>query len=84
MPTQDAILQKLRQLAMRSLRLELSEDELAVMSRLDEYAGVDSLAVLIFVNAVEKEFGVKLDPDALSRETIANLPSLARFLESKC
>ena len=85
---EDAIIHQLRQLAASSLGLELTGDELEAMTRLDEYAGVDSLAILIFVHAVEKQFGVKLQGDALSRQNINNLPNLAgllaRRLKSEC
>jgi len=88
MPPQDAIIRQLQQLAASSLGLALTGDELDAMSRLDEYAGVDSLAILIFVHAVEKHFSVKLDSDALTRQSINNLPNLAsllaRRLKSEC
>lgn len=73
----ETILPRLQRLAAEVLELDLPDHELGTLTRLDEMMGLDSIAVAVFVVAVEKEFGVALDGDELKRETIANLPLLA-------
>lgn len=72
-----AILDRLRRLAARVLHLDLPEPELAGLSRLDEVTALDSLAVVEFAVAVEREFDVTLAGDDLRRATVADLPLLA-------
>lgn len=73
----ETILPRLQRLAAEVLELDLPEHELGTLTALDEVMGLDSIAVAVFVVAVEKEFGIALDGDELTRETIANLPLLA-------
>jgi acyl carrier protein len=75
--TQEAIMQRLQRLAITALDLDLPEIDSGSMRRLDEVAGLDSVTVLVFVVAVETEFGITFDAGELNRETIANLPRLA-------
>lgn len=80
MPSRDLVLQRLRQSAVRALNLNLSADELAPLTRLDEVAGIDPLSILEFVSAVEKEFGITLGEDQLRSSFLANLPELAEHI----
>ncbi len=80
--TDAPILQRLRQVACAALNLNLAPDEAAALSRLDEVAGLDSLTVLNLVSAVEKEFGVTLEPADLSIGVLADLPRLASRIAS--
>jgi acyl carrier protein len=78
----DLILQRLRQLSCAALNLNLSPEETAALSRLDEVAGFDSLTVLNFVSAVEKEFDVTLTGAELTTELLVDLPRLAARIAS--
>jgi len=80
MLTSDIVLQRLRRLANASLNLNLGAEELAALTRLDEVSGFDSLTVLEFVTAVEKEFGLTLEAGALRAAFLANLPALAEYI----
>ncbi len=80
MPSRDLILQRLRHVAVRALNLNLSADELATLTRLDEVTGLDSLSILEFVSALEQEFGITLGEDQLRSSFLANLPELARYI----
>jgi acyl carrier protein len=73
-----AILGRLRRLASEVLRLDLRDEELADMDRLDEMAGLDSLTIALFVVTIEKDFGITLGAGDLKRETVADLPRLAQ------
>jgi len=83
MPTRDLIFQRLQRLAVSSLNLDLSAEELATLTRLDEVAGLDSLTILEFVAAVEKEFGITLGEDELRANLLANLPELAERISER-
>lgn len=83
MPTRDLIFQRLQRLAVSSLNLDLSAGELATLTRLDEVAGLDSLTILEFVAAVEKEFGITLGEDELRANLLANLPELAERISER-
>lgn len=83
MPTRDLIFQRLQRLAVSSLNLDLSAGELATLTRLDEVAGLDSLTILEFVAAVEKEFGITLRENELRANLLANLPELAERISER-
>jgi acyl carrier protein len=76
----DAILHRLQLLAAEVLKLDLQDHELAALNRLDDVTGLDSLNVVLFVVAVEKEFGITLAADELKRETVADLRLLAEHV----
>ena len=46
-------------------------------------AGLDSMAVMQLVVAVEDEYGVELVPDDLTRETLATPTTLAKLIAAK-
>ena len=64
-----------------SLGLNLSEAELDYERKLDEYAGLDSLAVLEFITAIEKEFGITIEPELLRLDFVSDLGELAAYVE---
>ncbi len=80
--TPDIVLQRLRRLASSSLNLNLSAEELATLTRLDAVTGFDSLTVLEFVSAIEKEFGLTLQAGELRTDFLADLPALAEYIST--
>ncbi len=46
-------------------------------------AGMDSMAVMQIVVAVEDEYGVELGPDDLTKENLATPTTLARLIAAK-
>ena len=46
-------------------------------------AGLDSMAVMRLVVAIEDEYGVELDPDDLTRANLATPRSLAELISSR-
>jgi acyl carrier protein len=50
---------------------------------LEEVAILDSIALLEFVTAVEKEFGLKLEPELLDFDFLRDLPALASHIEQR-
>ena len=83
MSTPDLILQRLRHLASSSLNLKLTAEELATLTRLDDVTGFDSLTVLEFLMAVEKEFGLTFEASELRTDFLADLPRLAKFIAAR-
>jgi acyl carrier protein len=83
MPAPGFVLQRLRRLATSTLNLNLSAEEEAALTRLDAVAGLDSLALLQLVAAVEKEFGIQLGPAELRSDLLADLPALAERLSAR-
>ncbi len=67
----------------RSLHLNLSERDLDYEQRLDELAGLDSLAVIEFVTALEKEFGITMETEMLRIDLVRDLPQLAAYVEDR-
>lgn len=77
------IARRVREVFIRSLSLNLAEPELPYGEKLDEMAGLDSLAVLEFLTALEKEFGITLDPELLDLGTLRDLRALATYIENR-
>jgi acyl carrier protein len=82
MSTPDLVLQRLRRLASSSLNMNLTAEELATLTQLDEVTGFDSLTVLEFVSAVEKEFGLTFEESELRADFLADLPGLAEYISA--
>jgi acyl carrier protein len=72
---------RIRRVFIESLRLNVSEEDLPYEHKLDEAAGLDSIAVLEFVAALEKEFGIEIEPEFLEIDFVRDLPRLAFYIE---
>jgi acyl carrier protein len=65
-----------------SLSLDIEEDDLRYSENLDDVIGLDSLAVLEFVAALEKEFNVTLAEDRVDLNLLRDLPALAEYIQT--
>jgi acyl carrier protein len=74
---------RIRRVFVESLHLNLKAEDLDYERKLDESVGMDSLAVLEFITALEQEFGFKLDPEMLRLDFVRDLPRLAAYLEER-
>lgn len=74
---------RIRRVFVDSLGLNMSAADLDYERRLDEYAGLDSLAVLEFITALEKEFGITIEPDLLRLDFVRDLHELAAYVENR-
>lgn len=74
---------RIRRVFVESLRLNLKAEDLDYAHKLDESVGLDSLAVLEFIAALEKEFGFKIDPEMLQLDLVRDLPQLASYIEER-
>lgn len=71
----------------RILRTELRLGDEAQIDADTPLAGgdydLDSLDMLMIVTAVEKDFGLKIPSEDLTREAFASVGSLARFIDER-
>ena len=73
---------KLKDLLIRSLRLERTADSLPE-SNLAAELGIDSLKSLEFLVWVENEFGIEIDDADLSVKLVDSLDTLAGYIDRK-
>jgi acyl carrier protein len=71
---------RISQVIIRDLELNISQDEIQSASRLDELFGMDSIAIVELVVGVEKEFDIKIPPEYLTVEMFQNLSTLAEHI----
>jgi acyl carrier protein len=74
---------RIRRVFVESLHLNVRDDQVAYEQMLEEVAILDSIALLEFVTAVEKEFGIKMDPQLLDFDFLRDLPALASYIEQR-
>jgi len=80
--TRDDVLARVRRVLIDSLSLNIEEDDLRYSESLDQVMGLDSLAVLEFTTALEKEFGIMIEHEKLELSLLRDLPALARYIQS--
>ena len=83
MPNHSDIAARIRTALIDALSLNLREEDLQYSGKLDELVGLDSLAALEFVAALEKEFGITFGPERLELETLRDLPKLADYIATQ-
>lgn len=76
-------LDRIRRVFIESLHLNLQAEDLADGDKLKEAAGLDSVAVLEFVAALEKEFEITLEPEMLTIEVVGDLKQLAAYIDER-
>jgi acyl carrier protein len=76
---------RIRKVFVESLHLNVRDEELPYEQILEEAAILDSIAVLEFVTAVEKEFGITMEPKFLEVEFdfLRDLSVLASYIEQR-
>src|SRR5262249_40595954 len=76
-------LKRIRAIFVESLELNLGEDESRSVTRLSDIAGVDSMAVVLLVAAVEKEFHIEIELERLELDFLEDLPRLAAYVDAR-
>jgi acyl carrier protein len=74
---------RIRRVFVESLHLNVREHQVAYEQMLEEVASLDSIALLEFVTAVEKEFRIKIEPELLDFDFLRDLPALASYIEQR-
>jgi acyl carrier protein len=75
--------ERIRAVFANSLRLNSRDEELTYEQILDEATSLDSIAVVEFLAAVEKEFGVELEPAVIEFEFLRDVAALASYIEDR-
>jgi len=76
MTTSEEVGRRIRKVFIEAVSPDLSEESLRFTERLDEVAGLDSIALMEFVVAIEKEFGFTFEPEQLCLELFRDLDRL--------
>lgn len=74
---------RIRRVFVESLHLSIEEGDLPYERMLEEVASLDSIAVLEFVTAVEREFGISVEPEYLEFEFLRDLTGLAAYVDRR-
>jgi acyl carrier protein len=74
---------RVRKVLAQALTLNVSAPETERARRADDLLGLDSIATLEFALALEKEFGITLDPDTLDPDVFADLSRLTAHIERR-
>ena len=74
---------RLKRVFVDSLHWDVRDEELPYEQMLEEAAVLDSVAVLEFVTAVEKEFGITLETELLEFDFLRDLSVLALYIEQR-
>ena len=80
-PASPDTIHRIRRIFIESLHLNLREDDFYYEAKLDEAVGLDSVAVLEFVSAIEKQFGITFEPEMLNIALVRNLRQLAVYVD---
>ena len=76
-------MERIRRVFIESLNLNLREEDFSYETKLDEAAGMDSVAVLEFVAAIEKEFGITFEPERLTIVLVRDLKELTAYVDER-
>ena len=72
--------QRVRAVLRQALALNVTDTELGNARRTESLLGLDSIAMLEFVLALEKEFGISFDTDDLDTDLFAELDRLTEHI----
>jgi acyl carrier protein len=79
----EATIDRVRRVFIESLHLNLRPEDFRYEDKLDEAVGLDSVAVLDFVAALEKEFGIAFEPEMLTIDVVRDLKELAAYVDER-
>ena len=77
------IRERIRKAVEAGLGIEIDPREFAVAVRMDDFLGMDSIAAMEIVVALEKEFALVFDSEMLSVGKIGDLRLLEAYLEER-
>jgi acyl carrier protein len=76
-------LDRIQKVFVESISVSAGHEDLRYEQKLEEAASLDSIAVLEFMTAVEKEFGIAMEPAFLDFDFLRDLPALASYVEGR-
>jgi|WetSurMetagenome_2_1015567.scaffolds.fasta_scaffold34511_3 acyl carrier protein len=68
------------QVIIRDLELNISKDKLLSANNLNELFGMDSIAIIELVVGLEKEFDIKIPEEYLSVDIFENISTIAEHI----
>jgi len=71
---------RILQVIIRDLELNISKDEMLSANNLNELFGIDSIAIIELVVGIEKEFDIKIPDEYLSVEIFQNINTIAEHI----
>jgi len=77
------IRKRIEQILIESLHLDSETTDLSGVRMIDEAIGLDSIALLEFVIALEKDFGITLDAELLEYELVNDLDRFAACVATR-
>jgi len=77
---QKEVQSRILKVANQALAANLVENDLSGIKRLDELIGFDSMALLQWIAAIEREFQVVFPPERLKLDILVDLQALTDFL----
>ncbi len=83
MPDAAEVAVRVRTALIRALSLDLREEELRYVERLDEAVAVDSLAILQFVVELEREFGITIESESLALPVLLDQQRLVEMIVTR-
>ena len=72
---------RILEVIIRDLELNIGRDELQNADRLDELFGMDSIAIVELVVGIEKEFDIKIPPEHLMIAIFQNVNTIAEHVQ---
>ncbi len=77
------IRKRIEEILIEALHLDPGTTDLSGVRTIDEAVGLDSIALLEFVVALEKAFGITLDTESLEYEVVNDLDRLAEYVAAR-
>jgi acyl carrier protein len=71
---------RILQVIIRDLELNISKDKLLSANNLNELFGMDSIAIIELVVGIEKEFDIKIPDEYLSVDIFENINTIAEHI----
>jgi len=76
------IKERILQVIIRDLELNINKEEIKVATRLNELFGMDSIAIIELVVGIEKEFDIKIPSEWLTLEMFKNVSTIAEHIQT--
>jgi acyl carrier protein len=71
---------RIKRVIIRDLQLNLSEDTIRSIKKLDDLFGMDSVAVIELIIGIEKEFNIAIQEEHLDYQILRDMDTLADFI----
>jgi len=78
--SREKIKDRIKRVIIRDLQINLREDEIRSMKKLDDLFGMDSVAVIELIIGLEKEFNITIQPGYLDYQIFRDLDALTDFI----